>query len=446
LAAGQDVLARRTRAILVGALVALHALGAAAAHGEEPAPGEADKSFAWDLRWAGWNGLEYELRQRVEVGGPDRLIPYRLIEDRIKLKGKVGGTLAIDGAAFSTSGSLPDIDDGFEVRRARVYTIGELDLVLPLFYKLEISVIRNQAVAEENYLGVKNVPLLQSITAGNMKTPFSLESRASFSNRTFMEEAAPTQAFAPGTKPGLAVGGPVLDQRATWRFGLFSGASNQQIGNLSGLATAIGRLTWLAVDRDDDGTHDLVHLGLSGSVSAGSNQQPVRYRARPEAHLAPYLVDTGDIDAGSAWQVGLETAVVHGPLALQTEFFRSTVEDKLDGSLAFNGVYVYGSWFVTGESRPYDRATGVFTRVRPRRDLSLRGGGFGALELAVRFSHVDLDSGPVQGGIMDLGTTGLTWYWNPNVRAKANYITGAVHGASQNGRLRIFEARFEVDF
>jgi phosphate-selective porin OprO/OprP len=416
-----------------------------ATHAEEPAPGEAG-TFAWDLRWAGWNGLEYELTQRVEVGGPDRLIPYRLIEDRIKLTGKVGGTLAIDGAAFWTSGSLPDIGDGFEVRRARVYTIGDLAVVIPLFYKLEISVIHNQAVAEENYFGVKNVPFLQSVTAGNMKTPFSLESRASFSNRMFMEVAAPSQAFAPGIKPGLAVGGPVLDQRATWRFGLFSGASNQQIGNLSGLATAIGRLTWLPVDRGDEGDRDLVHLGLSGSVSAGSNQQPVRYRARPEAHLAPYLVDTGDIDASSAWQFGLEAAVVHGPFSLQTEFFRSTVQDKHDGSLTFSGVYIYGSWFVTGESCPYDRTTGTFTRVRPRRDLSLRGGGFGALELAVRFSHVDLDDGPIRGGIMDLGTTGLTWYGNPNVKVRVNYITGAVHGASQNGRSRIFEARFEVDF
>jgi hypothetical protein len=28
----------------------------------------------------------------------------------------------------------------------------------------------------------------------------------------------------------------------------------------------------------------------------------------------------------------------------------------------------------------------------------------------------------------------------------ANYITGAVSGTSQNGRLRLFAARFEVDF
>jgi hypothetical protein len=111
------------RAVLIGALVVLRAIGAGATeHGEETAPTGEEKRFAWDLRWAGWNGLEYELRQRVEVGGPDRVIPYRLIEDHIGLKGKIGGKLAIDGAAFSTSGSLPDIDNGFEVRRARLYT------------------------------------------------------------------------------------------------------------------------------------------------------------------------------------------------------------------------------------------------------------------------------------------------------------------------------------
>ncbi len=204
-------------------------------------------------------------------------------------------------------------------------------------------------------------------------------------------------------------------------------------------------MTWLPLYRESDGTRDLVHLGLSGSVSVGT-QEPVRYQARPEAHLAPFLVDTHDIDANSAYQVGLETAVVRGPFSLQTEFFRSIVDQKHGSTLGFSGVYVYGSWFVTGESRPYDRAKAVFTRVRPRRDLTFRGGGLKAVELGLRYSHVDLNDGSVRGGIMDLGTVGLTWYWNPNVKMKANYITGGVSGSSQNGRLRIFETRFELDF
>ncbi len=133
--------ATRRSAVLIGALAALLAIGpGATAHGEETAPAEEEKRFTWDLRWAGWNGLEYELRQRAEVGGPDRVIPYRLIEDHVGLKGKIGGKLAIDGAAFSTTGSLPDIDNGLEVRRARIYTIGDIDLAIPIFYKIEMKV------------------------------------------------------------------------------------------------------------------------------------------------------------------------------------------------------------------------------------------------------------------------------------------------------------------
>jgi phosphate-selective porin OprO and OprP len=96
-------------------------------------------------------------------------------------------------------------------------------------------------------------------------------------------------------------------------------------------------------------------------------------------------------------------------------------------------VYVYGSWFLTGESRPYDRAAGVFMRVKPRRDLSLRGGGLGAVELGARYSHVDLDDGSVHGGVMDLGTLGLNWYWNPYMKMKLNYIVGNVRGGSRTG-------------
>jgi phosphate-selective porin len=88
----------------------------------------------------------------------------------------------------------------------------------------------------------------------------------------------------------------------------------------------------------------------------------------------------------------------------------------------------------------------VFARVKPRRDLSLHGRGLGALELGLRFSHVDLNDDPVLGGIMNLGTAGLTWYWNGNAKMQANHITGAVQGTSQNGHRRLFETRFEVEF
>ncbi len=441
------------RSIVAGALAVLVGASCLTRAGAQdaPAPGAAtpeppapDRSFTWDLSWGGWSGLQYEARQRVSIGGPDRLLPYRLIDERVGLKGRIGGKLAIDGAGFFTTGGLSDIDNGVEVRRARLYTMGEIYLVIPVLYKLEISYVGDVGVVvEENYLAVKNVPVVQSVTVGNTQTPFALEGVTSGRDLTFMELAAPTQAFAPGVKAGLLFGGPVLDDRMTWGFGWFSGSGSTELGSFSGEATSIGRVTGLLVDRE--ASRELVHLGLSASISLGS-AEPVRYQARPESHLAPFIVDTDDIDASNAYLVGVEAAMVRGPFSVQAEAFRSIVDSKRDGTLGFGGVYVYGSWFLTGESRPYDRTAGVFTRLQPRRDLSLRGGGLGALELGVRYSHVDLSDGPVRGGVMDLGTIGLNWYWNPHVKMKFNYITGGVHGGSQNGRLHVLQARFEVDF
>ena len=51
--------------------------------------------------------------------------------------------------------------------------------------------------------------------------------------------------------------------------------------------------------------------------------------------------------------------------------------------------------FLTGESRPCDPTVGDFKRLIPRRNFNFgKGGAWGAVELAGRFSHTDLDTKP----------------------------------------------------
>ena len=83
---------------------------------------------------------------------------------------------------------------------------------------------------------------------------------------------------------------------------------------------------------------------------------------------------------------------------------------------------------LTGESRLYEGRTGVFVRTRPRHNFDT-GGGWGACEIAGRWSRSDLDShenalaaGGARGGVETDYTAALNWYLNPYLRLRFNYI------------------------
>lgn len=189
-------------------------------------------------------------------------------------------------------------------------------------------------------------------------------------------------------------------------------------------------------------TGRIAHLGVSGfrrepgtGRATGAVTDPVRpqlrYRAQPEITVDPNpLVDTGQLIHATRYSyLGVEGAGVYGPFSLQAEYARSWIEQGPGRvTLQFNGAYVLGSVFLTGESRVYDGRTGLFTRLRPRRSFDL-GGGPGAIELAARWSRLDLDShadnlagGGIRGGVLTDYTAAVNWYLNAYLRVQANYI------------------------
>ena len=154
------------------------------------------------------------------------------------------------------------------------------------------------------------------------------------------------------------------------------------------------------------------------------------YRSRPESHLAPYVIDTGDIAADGALVLGAEAAWVNGPFSVQGEYLHSSVREN-DGQVpSFNGCYGAVSWFLTGESRPYDRTEGRFGRVIPRRNFDFGHGGWGAWEIAARYSYVDLDTADIHGGRLSMLMAGVNWYLHSHVKWRFDYGFGHVSGHS----------------
>jgi phosphate-selective porin OprO/OprP len=77
-------------------------------------------------------------------------------------------------------------------------------------------------------------------------------------------------------------------------------------------------------------------------------------------------------------------------------------------NVGFDGGYVQGSWVITGENRDYK--DGAFSRIKPNRPFSLKNGGWGAWEVATRWSTLDLNDDNIAGGDeqnYSLGPTGI---------------------------------------
>jgi phosphate-selective porin OprO/OprP len=401
------------------------------------------KSFQWKFSWEGWNGLHSDLSATTPIKEPKMLELREKIQgtntqrafqlEELKMSGKIGAKLQLDAAAYATGDQFKGFDDGIEVRRLRVDAKGDCILLMPVSYEVELGYIPNRFYIENSYLALRLADWMGDLKFGQYQPPMGLEAITSSRDITLMETAAPVSALAPGTSAGFEIGRPVFDRRATWKFGLFtSGVGNDTGDATANYARAISRLTGLPVyqtkpDHPDSTT--LLHLGLSANVLYSASSS-VRYRSRPESHLAPFVVDTGNINADGALVAGAEAAWVNGPFSVQGEYLRSCVKER-DGQWPnFGGVYATASWFLTGESRPYDRQNACFTRVIPHRNFDCGQGGWGAFEVAARYSFVNLNSADINGGKLSELMTGVNWYLHSHLKWRFEYGLGHVRGGN----------------
>jgi phosphate-selective porin OprO and OprP len=164
-----------------------------------------------------------------------------------------------------------------------------------------------------------------------------------------------------------------------------------------------------------------LHPGLD------SGPQQIRLRDYPELRLDPTrLLDTGNIPAGSGWALGPELSAVVGPVYLQAEYQAIRVDaDNGTGNRNFWGYYITAAVPLIGAPRRYDRARGVFTRPRYE-DLNPNAGTWGWLELAARWSYINLNDFPTSGGTQGVASVALNYYPTGKLRVTLQYSNGQV--------------------
>ena len=102
-----------------------------------------------------------------------------------------------------------------------------------------------------------------------------------------------------------------------------------------------------------------------------------------------------------------------------------------------------GSYFLTGESRPYIAGEGRFGAPHPKRELRDGTGGKGALEIAFRFSRIDLNDSVVTGGELNDLTAAFHWYPTYHTRATFQLIRANLENADA---VWILQGRLQISF
>ncbi|WP_257385912.1 OprO/OprP family phosphate-selective porin [Tahibacter caeni] len=266
---------------------------------------------------------------------------------------------------------------------------------------------------------------------GQFKTPVGFEEGATGSgSTTFLERALPVQAVNQGRRVGL-----------DWTYERLPGwLLNAAVFNGGDLNGDNDGTTWAArvVFNPVRNETTVVHLGVAASVE-DRDDEIARIRARPEANLSAIrLIDTGNL-AGTERirRTGLEGAWAQGPFSLQGEYLTIAAARHTARDFSGDGAYLYGSWVLTGESRPYK--SGAFGNVKPKND-------YGAVEVGLRYSTLDLNDGLVAGGKQHDWTLGLNWYLGQHFKLQANYI----RAFSDKGTLaldpKVTELRAQVSF
>ncbi|WP_400769803.1 OprO/OprP family phosphate-selective porin [Methylosinus sporium] len=422
---------------------------------------------------------------------------------------KLGGRMQIDGGFASSADTMSRSNVGF--RRAQIWLEGKA--YKDWYYRFQYDFTNAGVTGiRDAYIGYRAKLLPEEISKqpvtfqiGNFFEPFSMETTSSTSNITFLERALPT-VLAPSRHTGAAV--TIGDKLWSVKTGIFSTSPQDTAvsppAGESQYWDAAVRATYAPIQEEDK----LLHLGSSfryhrpNNTTAATDGAFLRPGAGTEREEADILGGSGtwtrvstaqDLSCGAtaaslntsvtglaglyypfarrssclkyAYSYGFEAAAAYGPFSVQGEYIATRYERDATSaflysngggsSLQFSGYYVQGSWFLTGESRAavygsYDKnffTPGTFGPIQIKDPVNK--GGWGAWELAARYSELNLNNGGLipgslvypslltgtpatalqkalsstatLGGRQDNLTIGLNWYPVNGFRLQANW-------------------------
>lgn len=359
---------------------------------------------------------------------------------------KPRGRLQYDVGHVGRPRGVADAGLGFanELRRARLGVEGTVPGGFG--YKFELDFAEGGAEITDAILTYEASDALE-IAIGQHNSFQSLEELASSRFTSFMERAAFTDAFNFERRVGLSAAYSSGD--VTAQVGVFT----DNVADLDDENESVGadlRVVYAPKLGDTQ-----LHFGGSAhhrdNGGLAENGTTTRYRQRPMIHTSDTrFLATPELLVEKETHYGLEAALIRGPLhaAGEVHWLHADVLDRSADPTFFGG-YAEVGYFLTGETRGYksDR----FDRTKVLKPVD--GGGFGAVQLNLRYDHLDLSDAGIAGGRQRGYQASLVWIPQDYVRFLINYgrlsYDGAAIPAAGGDRsysIDVIGARAQIDF
>jgi phosphate-selective porin OprO/OprP len=355
-----------------------------------------------------WNRWETKYFSGIFLGG--------LVLDRMNWQSQ-------DSNSNTQVGDLNGFDGG-EIRGLRFGAVGTLNFPQPWVYTVfaatnafDKGFDTDEDDDWEFFDWRLDIPTFArtTLSVGKQKEPISMERTMGLIYLPLQERSAVSDAMLAARNVGVVLSGRVFDERMTWAGGVFNDWLETNDSFSDGAIQYIGRITGLPFISEDES--NLLHLGVGLRYSDA--KEGLLYTSEPEFNQSPDFVDTGVFAAESSLTYNVEASWRKGPFWLLGEYVLNDVDAPALGNPDLSGYYVTGSLALTGEMRGYNRNSGIFNPLPVAR--SVYQGGWGAWEVAARWSDVDLSDGGVDGGDMQILSLGLNWWLSPIFNVNLNY-------------------------
>ena len=356
---------------------------------------------------------------------------------------RLGVALVVDASAFSQNDDsdrqVGDIANVGRFRFARGILSGAINAARPWDYLVSIDASGLYA-NDSPLLTVNDLALTIPIgghahlAIGRQKEGVTEQMMSPSRGIPFAERAAPVTVFVPTRNDGVRLWGSVPRTHAGWTAGLFNDALFNALlparQRLPGRGPRVLRAHC---------QHRLQPRAVQLAIDArwsGDQDGTLAYKSQPENNEAPNFIDTKSFGATTGLTGDAELIVLHDNLSFSAEALPTQASGTSMGTATFFAYYAELSWRPGGETRPYNEETGTPGRVRVDKRRF-------AWELAARFSHSNLTSGPLDGGVLDILGVSLGGYGPSSTRVLLDCGFSVLRKSGVTGRAVLTALRFQ---